>query len=125
MPWLLAGVAGVGFVELLMRLPILPRLAEFRATVFGALSVVRSVRISDHWKEKVLPRYALRLFRLTMVLAVYFGMAFVPFMALYLLSVATGVRFLEFAVSLAGILFVTVVSCAYAMVRFRRGTKFL
>lgn len=120
MHWLFAGLAAVGFVELLIRLPIIPKLAEIRATVSSALAVVRSRRISDHWKEKALLRYAFRLFWLTMLLAVYFVGALLPLILIYLVSIAIGVAFMEFILSLVGILFATIVSIVYARVRFGR-----
>ncbi len=124
MHWLFAGIAGVGFVELLIRLPIFPKLAEIRATLIRALGVVRSPRISDHWKEKALLRYAFRLLWLTVLLTVYFVGALLPFIVIYLISIVIGVAFMEFILSLVGILFATIVSVVYARVRFGRvGTQ--
>jgi hypothetical protein len=123
MHWLLAGLAGVGSVELFMRLPILPTLVEFRATIPSVFMVIRSVRISDHWKEKALLIYARRIFALTMLLAVYLCGTFVPFILIYGLSIAMSVPFLEFTLSSVGILFVTIVSISYARVRFGRVIK--
>ena len=123
MHWLLAGLAGVGSVELFMRLPILPTLAAFRATIPSVFMIIRSARISDHWKEKALLMYARRIFALTMFLAVYLCGAFVPFILVYGVSIAMSVPFMEFTLSVIGILFVTVVSLCYAKVRFGRVTK--
>ena len=118
MHWLFAGLAGIGFVELLIRLPISLTLTQLRATVSRMLAILTSRKISDHWKERALPKYALRLFKLTMLLAVYIVAAFIPFILLSVVSIAIGVPFLQFTLSLTGILFMTILSTGYAKVRF-------
>ncbi len=50
-------------VELFFRLPFMARVEAVNAGALRALGVVRSPRISDHWKEKVLPSYAGRILR--------------------------------------------------------------
>ncbi len=50
-------------VELFFRLPFLAQVEAVNSGAMRALGVVRSPRISDHWKEKVLPRYAGRILR--------------------------------------------------------------
>lgn len=122
MHWLFAGLAGIGFVELLIRLPIFLTVTQFRATVSRVFAIVASRKISDHWKERALLIYALRLLKLTTLLAVYVVAAFIPFILLCAVSIATGVPFLEFALSLTGILFITILSIGYAKVRLARVT---
>lgn len=118
MPWILAGLAGVGFIELFMRLPILPTIADIKTLVTNVRFVVASARISDHWKEKVLLAYARRLLALTMKLAVCLVVAFTPFILIAGVSVVFGVPFVAFTLSLAGALFVTIFAIAYAKLRF-------
>lgn len=45
-------------VELFFRLPFIAQIEAVNRASMRVLDVVRSPRISDHWKEKVLPRYA-------------------------------------------------------------------
>ena len=116
--WLFAGLVSVGFVELFIRLPILSKCNELKATIARGFVVIRSRRISDHWKEKALVRYALRMLGLTMQLGAYICTACFPLVSLYLISVAIDIPLIEFMQSLVGILFVTIVSIVYARVRF-------
>lgn len=122
MHWLLAGLAGIGFVELMIRLPVFSTLARFNAVGARALSVIGSRKISDHWKEKVLPRYAFRLFKLTMLIALYLVVAFLPFLLCHAAALAIGAPFFEFAMSWTGIVFITIVATVYGAVRSTRVT---
>lgn len=59
--------------ELFARLPfefVVSRMARCGAR---ASRIISSRRISDHWKEKVMPRYAMRMGRDTLTLALYFA----------------------------------------------------
>jgi hypothetical protein len=55
-------------VELFFRLPFMAQVEAVNAGALKALGVVRSPRISDHWKERVLPRYAGRILRASLAL---------------------------------------------------------
>ncbi|MCF8065198.1 MAG: sulfotransferase [Desulfarculaceae bacterium] len=48
----------VVFVELFRALPLMENLNHLKMTTQKVMGVVRSSRISDHWKEKILPHYA-------------------------------------------------------------------
>lgn len=117
MSWLLAGVSGIGFVELMIRLPFFSTLAQFKAVGAKVMAVLSSKKISDHWKERVLPKYALKLFTLTLLIALYLIAAFIPFLLCHALGAAIGVPFFEFAMSWVGIVFITVIAAAYAAAR--------
>lgn len=123
MQWLFAALAGIGFVELFIRLPIVSTMSRTRAILSKVSAVLGSSRISDHWKERVLPAYALRLFGQTMVLALYLAVAFAPFALLIAIATAMDVPFAEFTLSAVGILYMTVLSLAYAKLRSRVATK--
>jgi hypothetical protein len=123
MHWLLAGLAGIGFVELLFRLPVAATLHRFRETASRVFAVVSSRRISDHWKEKALPRFAWRIFTLTLRLGVLIAAAFIPFVLLAVVSDAVGVPLVEFTLSWVGILYVSALSAIYAKVRFPRAVR--
>jgi len=58
---LAAVIATLAAVEVARMLPLTRALAQARAVSSRAVSVVRANRISDHWKERVLPVYAGRL----------------------------------------------------------------
>ena len=59
--WGLVTLAAILASEAFLRLPVLGRIAEVSATAQKAGRVLRSSRISDHWKERILPAYALRI----------------------------------------------------------------
>lgn len=56
--WLLLVVAAVTASELLLRLPWWAQLNVMRGSARKSFRILRSARISDHWKERVLPAYA-------------------------------------------------------------------
>lgn len=58
MVWLFVFLAGVLASEAFLRLPLLPVIRKVTATAQKSGRVLRSRRISDHWKEKILPSYA-------------------------------------------------------------------
>ncbi|WP_299681658.1 sulfotransferase [uncultured Roseobacter sp.] len=117
MNWLFAALAGIGFVEILMRVQFFATLGRFQHILARVPAILRSERISDHWKEKVLPRYALMMLRTTGRVAVSLLAAFAPFALLAGLAHLMGVAFLDFSMSWAGLIFITVVALAYAKLR--------
>lgn len=60
-------------VEIFLRLPIAQSTALMAEGGLRAGRVILSPRISEHWKEKVMPAYAARMARQTVVLACLFG----------------------------------------------------
>lgn len=95
MPTLLLDALGAGLgvgvaTFLFIRLPLLADLRRFQHTLQHALHVLGSKRISDHWKEIVVPRYSLTILLdslrfalfLTLILGGFvlaFGVAGLPF----------------------------------------------
>ncbi len=68
----LATAAGLGAALLLLkRLPLVPRLAQLNTNIHKAFHVIGASGISDHWKELVVPRYALSIMIGSSCLAVY------------------------------------------------------
>ena len=61
MKWLLIAVATVLACELLRVLPFRERLSDISGFAAKASRTLRSNQISDHWKERVLPAFALRI----------------------------------------------------------------
>jgi hypothetical protein len=47
--------------ELLLRLPLLGQVRHLLTATRKSAATIRSSRISDHWKERVLPAYSLRM----------------------------------------------------------------
>ncbi len=57
--WLYVLIAGVLASEAFLRLPLLSTIQKVSVTAKKSGAVLTSKRISDHWKERVLPRYSL------------------------------------------------------------------
>lgn len=58
MIWIFVLVAAVLASEAFLRLPLLPVIRRVAETARKSGRVLASKRISDHWKERVLPRYS-------------------------------------------------------------------
>lgn len=117
MHWLLAGIATIGAVELMLRLPLPAVIARWQSIVQRVVRVITSRNISDHWKEIVVPTYALRLFRLTLQLALLVVIVVSPFAVAFAVAVIVKVPLLDFLSSMTGILFSSVVAVLYASLR--------
>ncbi|MEM8792737.1 MAG: sulfotransferase [Pseudomonadota bacterium] len=61
MTWLLLGLATIAACEILLRVDLLERLRTVSQFAGRAARTVSNPVVSDHWKERVLPRYALRI----------------------------------------------------------------
>ena len=59
--WVLVIVAAILASEAFVRLPVLQKIGTVAATSRKAMKLVRSARVSDHWKERILPVYALKI----------------------------------------------------------------
>lgn len=58
MVWVFVLLAGILASEAFLRLPLLPVIRRVTATARKSGQVLASKRISDHWKERILPSYA-------------------------------------------------------------------
>lgn len=58
MIWIFVLVAAVLASEAFLRLPLLPVIRRVTETAQKSQRVLRSKRISDHWKERILPSYS-------------------------------------------------------------------
>ena len=109
--------------EIALRLPLNEAFAQFRKTSLQAFRVVRSMRISDHWKERVFPLYAANSLRLSLTLMIYLAVIALP--AILTASLASG-SVKEGAAALmrpVTLIEMTLVGVAYIAVRLklRRG----
>lgn len=68
MIWIWVIAATLAAVEAFLRTPFKRALGDLTATTTKSFAVISSKHISDHWKEKVLPRYAGRIFKSSIVL---------------------------------------------------------
>lgn len=119
MIYLISAVASVLSVEVLIRTGLAPRVARMMALSGKAAQVVRSSRISDHWKERVLPRYAGGLFVSTLWLGCYLILFLSPFGGAVALGRAFDVNVAGFLASATGIIGVSLFALLYAIARNR------
>lgn len=75
--------AVVCVVELMVRLPLRASMNGLTHYPPKALHLILSSKISDHWKEKVLPVYAGKIMRASLVLALGMGLLLFVFVALF------------------------------------------
>lgn len=120
MHWLLGALSGIAFVEILLRLPFFADLRRFGQIVTRVMAVIRSSRISDHWKERILPRYAAQMMGKTLRLGGILLMAFAPLAVLSWIAGLMGVPLMAFSLSWVGIIFISVVAFGYAKLRMSR-----
>lgn len=78
-------LSGAAAVELFFRLPFLAQVEAINGGALKALDVVRSRRISDHWKERVLPAYAGRILRASLLLGVLLALCAALFALVWVL----------------------------------------
>lgn len=76
----------ITFVELFLLLPTTRLVHKLIADSIKVLSVMRSPNISDHWKEKVVPRYARHIMLSSLLIIFYLVILFLVFCVAYCLS---------------------------------------
>ncbi|GAB4382122.1 hypothetical protein [Albidovulum sp.] len=82
MIWLFVLAASVLACEVILRLPLVEQLRKLSGTARKSSHVLSSRRISDHWKERVLPRYAWTIGRGSVILFALICLALAPVAAL-------------------------------------------
>ncbi|KAA9132661.1 sulfotransferase [Marinihelvus fidelis] len=92
-----AGAACIAAVELFLRWPFIARIEAVNRVSHRVLDTVRSERISDHWKEQVLPRYAGRILLASLQLAGLLVLWLAAVSAVYVLVAAAISRDWAFA----------------------------
>lgn len=117
MEWLFLGIGIIVSTELFLRLPLGRSLYVLKETGHKAIYSISSSKISDHWKEIVLPRYALRIFTTSLCMFMFIVLALIPFGIMLFISERNGFTVMDLAVSVEGIVFSTVVCLVYIAAR--------
>ena len=118
--WALLLISTLIAVELFLRLPLLTNVKGLTGTLGKSLKVMKSRRISDHWKEKAVQVYALRLFRHSiMVFVIILGALLLPFAIIGYLGAQVGQDMSPLLESLEGIGASTLFAIVYFVVRQR------
>jgi len=121
--WLVAGLTSVVTVEALLRLPLRSSVRHLLDLLSRAGSVLRSSRISDHWKHRALLGYSSRVARETFVMGAMLGallllIAGTTTLADHFLSPDSGT--LDFMQSAQGLVYCSIVAVVYLSMRRRR-----
>ena len=119
MDWLFLIAGSICFVEIFLRLNSLARIRDLNELLHKVAKVLRSSKISDHWKEIVLPSYALQLFKLSLLIFAILVASCSGFLILGVVSSLLGGRFVDLSASVMGISVCTVSALAYAALRGR------
>jgi hypothetical protein len=123
MDWILLILSSACFVEIFIRLGALGRIDELKEILLKVTKTIRSPRISDSWKQKVLPRYSLMLFLRSLLLFLIFIGALSLFFVFSISAIIFDGEFLELALSTKGILTSTIVAFSYAILISRKPEK--
>lgn len=116
----LSAILAVVLVECIMRLPIRSSIYLMATAGSKALRTITSKHISDHWKERVLLRYALDIARgSVLIILCLLIIVCVVFAASWLSSAAGVVNLVDFLFTWQGLILITLVACAYAFARKR------
>ena len=110
-------VAAILACEFFLRLPfntLLIRLVRFSKR---AVSVLRSRKISDHWKEKALPCYAVKIGMASLALGALLCAALSPFVVVTLLFSPRFSELIHFFADLSASLGITVLAVGYLVLR--------
>jgi hypothetical protein len=119
MDWLLLAIAAVAASELMLRLPLLPTARALVSVSRRSGKVLASKRISDHWKEKVLPAYSVRMAKASVGFFVLLCAALVPVVLLGFVHSGGIGGWMSLLMRPLSMLWLCAVSIAFIWVRFR------
>jgi len=117
--WLLLSVCCVAFIELFLRLGTLRHVHDLSGLFNKVCKTIWSPRISDHWKERVLQRYAWQLFSSSMLLFITLLITVAPVFVVTIVSEFLVLRFGMLIMSIEGIVGSTVIAVGYGLLRSR------
>lgn len=117
--WVFTSISVILAVEVACRVPLIGVVSRLLLTARKAGQVVSSSGISDHWKERVLPRYAGRIFRGSLETLFWMAVVFSPVIAVAMLGERFGLPVVSFLSGALGIAFSVVVGLVYHAMRSR------
>jgi Sulfotransferase family len=117
--WALLVLATLATSELLHRLPVLDQIRGAANTATRAGRLIANRAVSDHWKERALQRYALRIAASSLSALGLLLVAVAPFLALVLGGAFLGTDLAGLVLSWQGMLACSAVAIAYLLLRPR------
>lgn len=122
MDWFFLVISSICFVGIFIHLHILSQIEELKQIPLQVMRIVRSSHISDHWKEKVLPRYSLQLLLKSLSIFSLFFISFLPFIVFSSVSILTNGQFISLASSFTGIVTSSAIAILFAMILSRESS---
>jgi len=115
--WLLVVMSTASVCECFLRLPFAENIKTLVLYTTKSYRVISSARISDHWKEKVLPLFAAKIFRMSLMLFLFLLISLMPLLIWHYLAVLLGLDLFAFAFEIPGMVAMTAVAVVYFVVR--------
>jgi hypothetical protein len=119
MEWFLLVIGTILVVECFLRTPLLDSVKALQGLLGKIMATLKSSAISDHWKEKVLPVYAGRLFSLSIKLFMLVLIALLPMIAIAVLADWRGIPLISLLSSWIGMVASTGFAVIYIIIRNR------
>lgn len=116
---LLLSLAAILASELLLRLPVLRQAHGLGKVARKSAATIASKRISDHWKERILPVYSVRMARCSVLFFLLLCCAMAPVGLIGLAAPGGEARWLELLMQPAAIALLCAVSLAYIVLRIK------
>ncbi len=118
--------ATIVFVEALLRCRLFGHVRLLQKQAVRSLKVLTARRISDHWKEQVMPVYALAILKSTLILLCSLVAMFAAFLVVYYLTgrlVREDFSVPDELSRAAPQIFAAVIGITYGLVRARLGRR--
>lgn len=119
MAWLLVALAAILASEAMLRLPLLAQARSVIDVSGRSVRTLRSKRISDHWKERVLPAYSLRMAKGSVGFFLCLLAALAPVALLGLVAPGGFPAWIEFLLRPAVMVLLCAVSVGYIWLRLK------
>ena len=110
-------VGALACFELFFRLPIAKDVRVLIASANKAMAVIQSPMISDHWKERVLPRYSQRILFRSLRVSGYIFLAMMPVVAAVAIGQARGENTLDIVLGWQGLVGLSLAGMVFAGLR--------
>ncbi len=123
MDWVFLFIGSVYFIEVFLRLNSINHIKSLQDILSKVTKVIRSPRISDHWKERALPRYSLLLLKQSLLIFAVFLTSFAIFPLLGFISELLGGQFIDLTTSVMGVAASSGIAISYAAVRSRTSSS--
>lgn len=112
-------IAAVAASEALLRLPVMQQAHGLSQVARKSVATISSKRISDHWKERILPAYSGRMARCSILFFVLLCLAVAPVALVGLAATGGLAQWLELLMTPTAIVLLCGISLAYIYLRIK------